>query len=90
MTDNNESIEMEDRMENKEDILFDVTTLKIGDIVNYFAHDNGNYFIEQGEVRSENIYKDGVEVHGEGWRQYVGKWFINKIIRNEKVIYEQQ
>ena len=89
MTDNNESIEMEDRMENKEDILFDVTTLKIGDIVNYFAHDNGNYFIEQGEVRSENIYKDGVEVHGEWWRQYVGKWFIDRVIRDGKVIYEK-
>jgi len=90
MTDNNKSIEMENYMENKEDTLFDVTTLKIGDIVNYFAHDNGKYFIEQGEVRSENIYKDGVEVYGEGWKQYVGKWFINKVIRNEKVIYEKQ
>ena len=89
MTDNNKSIEMEDYMENKEDILFDVTTLKTGDIVYYLAHENRNYFIEQGEVRNENIYKDGVEVHGEGWRQYVGKWFINKIIRNEKVIYEK-
>ena len=41
------------------------------------------------EVKSENIYKDGVEVHGEGWKQYVGKWFIEKVIRNEKIIYEK-
>ena len=77
-------------MENKEDILFDVTTLKIGDIVNYFAHDNGKYFAEQGEIKSENIYKVGVEVHGEGWKQYVGKWFINKVLRNGIVIFETQ
>jgi len=77
-------------MENKEDALFDVTTLKTGDIIHYLAHDNGNYFIEHGEVKSENIYKDGVEVHGEGWKQYVGKWFIDRIIRDEKVIYEKE
>lgn len=76
-------------MENKENIIFDVTTLKTGDIVNYFAHENGKYFIEQGEVREENLYKDGVEVHGEGWRQYVGKWFIDKVTRNGIVIFEK-
>ena len=32
MIDNNKSIEVEDYMENKEDILFDVTILKIEDI----------------------------------------------------------
>jgi len=76
-------------MENKEDVIFDVTTLEIGDIVYYLAHENGKFFVEQGEVRSENLYKDGVDVHGEGWKQYVGKWFIEKVVRNGIVIFEK-
>jgi len=48
-------------MDNKVDVAFDVTTLKIGDIVHYLTHENGKYFIEQGEVKEENIYKDGVD-----------------------------
>ena len=33
-------------MENKEEILFDVTTVHKGDVISYFAHDNGKYFVE--------------------------------------------
>ena len=76
-------------MENKEEIIFDVTIMHKGDVISYFTHDNGRYFIEQGEVRSENPYKDGVEVYGDGWRQYVGKWFINKVVRNGEVIFKK-
>ena len=58
-------------MENKEDILFDVPTRKICDLCYYFSYHHRFHFIELCEVRSENIYKDGVEVHGEGWRLVV-------------------
>ena len=75
-------------MDNKVDVAFDVTTLKIGDIVHYLTHENGKYFIEQGEVKEENIYKDGVDVCGDGWRQYVGKWFIEEVVRDEEVIFK--
>lgn len=74
-------------MGNKKSAVFDVTTVEIGDIINYFTHENGKYFVEQGEVRSENLYKDGVEVRGEGGKQYVEKWFISKVIRNGNVIF---
>lgn len=67
----------------------DVTTLQAGDVVHYHNYDQGKFLIDQGEVRSDNIYKDGVQVHGDDWKQYVGKWFICKVVRGEEVIFEQ-
>jgi hypothetical protein len=69
---------------------FDVTTVEIGDIIHYFHYEDGRHYIEQGEVKSGNLYTDGVEVYGEDWKQYVGKWFINKVVRNGEVIFEQE
>ena len=66
---------------------FDVTTLIKGDVIHYYAHENGKFFIEQGNVKEDNIYSDGVEVHGDGWKQYVSKYFICKVLRNDKIIF---
>jgi len=27
---------------------------------------------------------------GDGWRQYVGKWFIEEVVRDEEVIFKKQ
>lgn len=63
---------------------------KRGDIVHYYNHDQGQFLVDHGVVKGENMYTDGVQVYGDGWQQYVGKWFICKVIRNGEVIFEQQ
>lgn len=68
----------------------DTTIFESGDIVFYYNLDeNGKAIIDRGEVRGENHYVDGVTVHGDGWKQHVGKWFIAKVERGGKFIYEQ-
>ncbi|MEK4669179.1 hypothetical protein [Niallia sp. FSL R7-0271] len=74
----------------KEPKILDVSTLKENDIVRYYNFDNGKFLIDEGIVKSDNIYKDGIEVHGDGWKQYVGKWFISEVIRNNQTIYKQE
>lgn len=68
----------------------DVTNLKSGDVIHYLTHEKGNYFIEKGVLKGDNIYDEGVKVHGEDWKQYVSKYFINKVERNSELIFEQE
>lgn len=60
----------------------DVSILKSGDSVYYYNRDNGEFIIDKGIIKEDNIYSDGVEVHGDEWKQYVSKWFICKVERN--------
>jgi len=76
-------------MENK-DVAFDVTTLEKDDSVYYYNIDGGKAIVDNGIVESDNIYTDGVEVYGDGWRQYVSKWFICKVERNGKILFEKE
>jgi hypothetical protein len=64
----------------------DPSILKDGDVVHYYS---GLDSADVGVVEGDNIYTDGVEVKGEGWKQYVGKWFIFKVERNGQVFYKQ-
>ena len=50
-----------------------------------------NECIETGIVKSENLYEDGITVHDIGgqWKQYVGKWFIEEVIRDGKLLYRK-
>lgn len=72
-----------------ENVAVDVSTLSKGDVVYYFHHKNGKFYIENGVLKEDCIYKDGVELHGEGWKQYVSKWFVCKVERNGEVLFEQ-
>jgi len=67
----------------------DVLALLKGDIVYYYCHENGNFMIENGTLKEDNLYEEGAKVHGEGWKQYVSKYFICKVERNGVVIFEQ-
>lgn len=69
---------------------FNVSGLVKGDVVFYYHHENGSFYIESGTLAEDNIYEQGVEVHGDGWKQHVGKWFINKVERNGVVIYQNE
>jgi hypothetical protein len=71
----------------KEEETFDVTTLTGGEEVHYLNRDKGEFLVDQGTVKGENLYKDGVTVYGEGWKQYVGKWFIVKVVKDGKVLF---
>lgn len=73
----------------KDDIPCNVSELIKGDVVYYYGHDNGEFLVDKGTLKDDNIYSDGVEVYGEGWKQYVSKWFICKVERNEEVIFEK-
>lgn len=69
----------------------DVTILESGDIVFYYnLDDNGKAIMDRGEVRGGNPYIDGVTVYGDGWKQYVSKWFISEVEREGVTIYEQE
>ena len=71
----------------------DVKNLKINDVVKYLHHEEGkSFFIETGIVKSENLYEDGITVHDIGgqWKQYVGKFFIEEVIRDGNVIYKKE
>lgn len=68
----------------------DVTNLKSGDVVYYFNYDKGEYLLDKGVLKDDNIYDEGVKVHGEDWKQYVSKYFINKVERNGEVLFEQE
>ena len=73
--------------------LLDVKNLKTNDIVKYLSHEEGkSFFIETGIVKSENLYEDGVTVYDiDGqWKQYVGKWLIEEVIRDGDVIYKKE
>lgn len=70
-----------------EEIPCDVTTLRKNDIVYYISTGDGGFITEKGTVPEDNMYKDGVEVHGDGWKQYVSEWFIFKVERDGEVIY---
>ena len=70
----------------------DVKNLKINDVVKYLHHEEGkSFFIETGIVKSENLYEDGITVYDIGgqWKQYVGKWFIEEVIRDGKLLYRK-
>lgn len=71
----------------KEEKVFDVTTIERGDVVYYLTRENGRFIIETGLVKDSNYHKDGVEVVGDGWKQYVSKWFICKVERSGEVIF---
>jgi hypothetical protein len=64
----------------------DPTTLQKGDVVHYYTGLTSKYI---GTVKEDNLYKDGIEVVGDGWKQYVGKWFIFKVERDGKVIFSK-
>lgn len=67
---------------------FDVLDIQAGDIIYYLAHEDGKFYMEKGSVKEDNIYEQGVEVHGDGWHQYVSKYFIQKIERGDQTIYK--
>lgn len=73
-------------MSNETDVC-DVTMLKKGDLLHYYNHNEGEFIIDKGTLKEDNLYSDGVEVHGNGWKQYVSKWFICKVERNGEVIF---
>lgn len=68
----------------------DVKGLKNRDVIHYLTHDKGEYFIEKGVLKGDNIYDEGVRVHGEDWKQYVSKYFINKVERNGELVFVQE
>lgn len=67
----------------------DVTSLKSGDVIHYLTHEKGKFLIEKGVLKGDNIYDEGVKVHGEDWKQYVSKYFINKVERDDELVFEQ-
>ena len=69
------------------ELVCDVTDLQKDDVVHYFTTDNGEFILEQGMVVAANLYTDGVDVHGDGWQQYVSKWFICKVERAGVLIF---
>ena len=70
---------------------FDMSEIKEGDRIHYLtAEAEKGFFEEEGIVKEDSFYTDGVMVYGEGWRQYVGKWFITKIFRDNELIWEQE
>lgn len=78
-------------MKEKETQTINVESLLAGDIVKYYNIDeHGEAYIETGTVKNNNIYNDGVEVYGEDWKQYVGKWFIQRVERNGIVIFDSE
>lgn len=79
----------------EEDVCVNPVELQVGDVVYYLGHENGVFCLEQGTVKEENYHVEGVQVHGEvsekfpkGWKQYVSKWFIQKVVRNGAVIFQ--
>lgn len=66
---------------------FDTREAKDGDLVTYFSRYNE---ISTGVVKGDNPHKEGVDVYGTDWRQYAGKWFILKVERDGKVIYQKK
>lgn len=66
----------------------DVSILDNGDIVHYYSHENGKFFIDKGVLKEDSFYSDGVKVHGGGWIQYVSKWFICKVEREGEILFE--
>ena len=73
-----------------EDITVDVSILKKGDIVYYNNYDKGEYLIDKGILKGDNLYTDGVEVYGEDWKQYISKWFVCKVERNNEILFERK
>lgn len=70
---------------------FDVTSVREGDRIFYYnTSADGDCILDVGNVRGNNIYTDGVEVYGDNWKQYVSKYFIARVERDNKVIFEQQ
>lgn len=67
----------------------DVAILEKGDVIHYHNIDRGKFIIDVGTLNGDNIYDEGVQVHGEDWKQYVSKYFINKVERNGEIIFEQ-
>lgn len=68
---------------------YDMTLLKAGDVVHYLTHGEGKgFFMEIGTLKDDNLYEEGVEVQGEGWKQYVSKYFIQKIERGTEVLFK--
>lgn len=76
-------------MMGNEAVICDITTLKEGDIIHYYNRDNGKFLIDKGTIKEEGLHSDGVDVYGEGWTQYVSKWFICKVERDDRVFFEQ-
>ncbi|PYE51527.1 hypothetical protein HUB98_05865 [Paenibacillus barcinonensis] len=68
----------------------DTTILSKGDWVHYYNQNEGKFFIDKGEVKEKNPYLEGVVVYGDGWSQFVNKYFIAKVERNNSVIFEQK
>lgn len=68
---------------------FNMADIKSGDRIFYLTCEKEKgFFEEQGIVKEDNLYAEGVEVYGDGWKQYVGQWFITKILRDDKIIWE--
>lgn len=70
--------------------VFDVTSVEKDDVIRYYNYDQGKFLIDSGVVKGVNSYFDGVDVFGEGWRQYVSKFMICQVIRNGEVIFQQE
>lgn len=75
-------------MENEKEIC-EISTLKQGDLIYYYNHENGEFIIDKGTVKAEGFHSEGVDVFGEGWTQYVSKWFICKVVRDDEVVFTQ-
>lgn len=62
---------------------FDMKEIKAGDIIEYLTIEGEKgAFIERGIAQEDNLYEDGVFVQGDGWKQYVGKWFMQNVVRD--------
>lgn len=72
-----------------EEIPCDVSILKKGDVVHYISVGKGGFIMDIGTLVDDNLYTDGVEVRGDGWKQFVSKWFICKVERRGEVIFEK-
>lgn len=72
-----------------ETLVCDVSILIKGDLVHYYNNEDGKFIVDKGSLNEDNLYSDGVEVHGEGWKQYVSKWFICKVERNGDILFDK-
>jgi hypothetical protein len=67
--------------------VYNVSELNKGDVVYYFNVNNNGFYIEKGIVKGDSLYTDGVDVYGDGWKQYVSKFFICKVERDGQIIF---
>lgn len=78
-------------VKDRKNTVFNVKEAQVGDKIFYYNTTvDGDFILDVGEVREDNLYEDGIEVCGDGWKQYISKFFIARVERNNVVIFEQQ